>query len=253
MIEVKNLNKSFGDLHVLKDISFKAESNEIIAIIGPSGSGKTTLLRCLNLLEKPETGTINIDGDVINVETASEKTITEFRKNFSMVFQQFNLFANKTAKENIMSGLVTPRGVDKDKAEKIALKLLEQVGLLSFKDYYPSKLSGGQKQRIGIARALAVDPKIILFDEPTSALDPERVSDILSLIKETSKSNDNGTIIVTHEIGFANDIADTIIFMVDGKIIEMGPPSKVLRDPSEERTKQFLRETYKQAENLFVI
>lgn len=251
MIKIENIWKNFGSLEVLKGINMELKDKETVAIIGPSGSGKTTLLKCLNYLVRPDKGIITIGNLKIDAENTSKDQVIKLRKKSSMVFQQYNLFKNKTALENIMSGLVIPRGVDKTEAKKIALELLKEVGLEKFADYYPSQLSGGQQQRIGIARALAVNPEVILFDEPTSALDPELVSDVLATIERLSEK-DISMIIVTHEIGFAYDVADRVIFMADGIVVEEGTPEKVLKYPEEEKTKHFLKETKKQAQNLFV-
>lgn len=241
-IEIKNIHKSFGEDEILKGISLEVEKGQTIAILGPSGSGKTTFLRSINFLEPADKGTIKIGDKVVDVEQATKQDILDIRRKTSMVFQQYALFANKTALENITEGLIIPRKMDKNQADKIAQDLLARVGLADYADYYPAQLSGGQQQRIGIARALAVNPDIILFDEPTSALDPEKVGEVLNIIKEVA---DQGItmIIVTHEISFAYDVADKILFMEAGVVVEEGSPEKVLKNSKEPRTRKFLQQT----------
>lgn len=240
MIELKNLRKSFGNNEILKGIDLKVNQGETVALIGPSGSGKTTLLRCINFLEEADSGSLTIGSDSLDFETVSKQEVLDFRKKTSMVFQQYNLFANLTALENITEGLITARNWDKAEAEALASRLLKEVGLEGREGYYPSQLSGGQQQRVGIARAVALSPEVILFDEPTSALDPELISDILGLIKKLS---DEGItmIIVTHEISFARDVADQVIFMEEGVVVERGPAKEVIDNPKEERTIEFLQ------------
>ena len=239
MIKVENLHKSFGSLDVLKGVDLEISDGETVAIIGPSGSGKSTLLRCLNLLEVPEKGIVTIGRHTYDSEHLDKKTFLEIRRATAMVFQSYCLFENKTAIQNITLPLTKVRKVAASEAEKTAEELLERVGLLDRKDYYPSQLSGGQQQRIGIARALALDPDVILFDEPTSALDPELVQGVLDVIKRVAERNIT-TIIVTHEMAFARDVADRVIFMAGGEVVEEGEARQVITDPAEPRTRQFL-------------
>lgn len=240
MIEIKGLHKSFGNHEVLKGIDLKVEKGEVVVILGPSGSGKTTLLRCLNFLEQPDDGEITIGNTRVNCNHVSKKEILEIRRNTAMVFQLYNLFKNKTALENIMEGLVVARKIPREEAEKTSRQILAKVGLLEKWDAYPSQLSGGQQQRVGIARALALNPEAILFDEPTSALDPELVGEVLGVMKKVAREGLT-MIVVTHEISFARDIADRVIFIDGGVIVEQGPPAEILFHPREERTKQFLK------------
>ncbi len=239
MIKVENVRKSFGDNHVLNNISMHIKEGSTIAIIGPSGSGKSTFLRCLNRLEKPDSGTLFIDDEVFDLATLSKAKISDVRKKSAMVFQHYNLFANKTVIENITLALKIVKKMNKASANEIALELLDKVGLLDKKDAYPSTLSGGQKQRVAIARALALRPKLMLYDEPTSSLDPELVNEVLSLIKTIASENIT-SLIVTHEIQFARDVADHVVFIDGGEIIEEGSPSILFSQPKKERTKQFL-------------
>lgn len=239
MIKISNLHKSFHGVEVLKGINLDVKKGEVVAVIGPSGTGKSTLLRCMNFLEKPEKGIIEIEDLKVDVEKATKQQIHELRLNTSMVFQSYNLFKNKTALENIMEPLVIVKKMEKDKAKERALNILKQVGLEDKKDYYPSKLSGGQQQRVGIGRAMAVDPKIMLFDEPTSALDPELVGEVLEVIKKLAEQ-DTTMIIVTHEMRFAESAADKVIFMDGGNIVEQGTPEEVFNNPKNERTIKFL-------------
>lgn len=240
MLKLTNVHKSFGKTEVLKGISLNVEKGSVTAIIGPSGAGKTTLLRCINFLEKADTGLLDFDDIHIDLEKVSKKTMLEIRRKTAFVFQNYNLFANMTALENVMEGLVTSRKVPKAEAKDRAIKALEKVGLKDRADFYPSSLSGGQQQRVGIARALAVNPEVILFDEPTSALDPELTGEVLSVIKQLA-SEGTTMVIVTHEMSFARDTADKVIFMDKGKIIEEGKSSKIFTSPKEARTRQFLQ------------
>lgn len=240
MLKLTNVHKSFGKTEVLKGISLNVEKGSVTAIIGPSGAGKTTLLRCINFLEKADTGLLDFDDIHINLEKVSKKTMLEIRRKTAFVFQNYNLFANMTALENVMEGLVTARKVPKAEAKDRALKALEKVGLKDRADFYPSSLSGGQQQRVGIARALAVNPEVILFDEPTSALDPELTGEVLSVIKQLA-SEGTTMVIVTHEMSFARDTAEKVIFMDKGQIIEEGKSSKIFTSPKEARTRQFLQ------------
>lgn len=241
MIEITNLHKRFGNQQVLRGITLQIEKGKVLVIVGPSGSGKTTMLRCLNLLETPDQGAIRI-GDVrLDFASRPDKSlITRLRKQTGMVFQSYNLFPHLTALENVMEGPVTVKKESKDAARAKALTLLGKVGLADKADEYPYQLSGGQQQRIGIARALAMDPLVMLFDEPTSALDPELVGEVLKVMKELAKDGMT-MIVVTHEMGFAREVADEVIFMDQGVIVEQGSPQQLFTHPKEERTRQFLQ------------
>ena len=236
MIEVKNLSKSFGNLSVLNNISERIEDKEVVCIIGPSGSGKSTFLRCLNLLEKPDSGDIVLDGETI---TDSKINIDKVREKLGMVFQNFNLFPHKNTLENIALAPVKVKGMHKSDAENKAMELLKTVGLEDKAGVYPSALSGGQKQRVAIARALAMEPEIMLFDEPTSALDPEMVGEVLADMKNLAKKGMT-MVIVTHEMGFAREVADRVLFMDEGCIVEQGSPDDIFKNPQNQRTKEFL-------------
>lgn len=242
MIRVENMHKSFGNLHVLKGVDFSAETGEVIVIIGPSGMGKSTFLRCLNYIEKPEKGTIQINDVVLNAEKHTEKEVKALRKNTSMVFQNYNVFKNKTVLQNVMLPMTSVQKMSKEEAKEKALEYLKQVELLDKIDEYPSRLSGGQQQRVGIARAMAVNPNVILFDEPTSSLDPELVTGILDIIRKLAKEHNRTMIIVTHEMRFASEVADRVVFMDDGKIVEEGTPKEIFTNPKNPRTKQFLKQ-----------
>ena len=236
MITINNLHKSFGKVEVLKDIILHIEKGEIVAIIGPSGSGKSTALRCMNLLEEPTSGEIIFERQKINDKKVN---IDKVREKIGMVFQNFYLFPNMTVEENITLAPMKVKKISKEEATKKSQYLLERVGLLDKKNAYPAQLSGGQKQRIAIARALAMEPDMMLFDEPTSALDPEMVKEVLDVIKELA--NEGMTMaIVTHEMGFAKEVADKVIFIDEGKIIEADTPENVFNNPTNERTKEFL-------------
>lgn len=236
MIEVKNLSKSFGNLSVLNNISERIKDKEVVCIIGPSGSGKSTFLRCLNLLEKPDSGDIVLDGETI---TDSKINIDKVREKLGMVFQNFNLFPHKNTLENIALAPVKVKGMHKSDAENKAMELLKTVGLEDKAGVYPSALSGGQKQRVAIARALAMEPEIMLFDEPTSALDPEMVGEVLAVMKNLDKKGMT-MVIVTHEMGFAREVADRVLFMDEGCIVEQGSPDDIFKNPHNQRTKEFL-------------
>ena len=235
-VKVTNLQKSFKDLQVLKKIDIEVQEGEVVCVIGPSGSGKSTFLRCLNKLEEPTGGTVIIDGYNI---TDKKTDINKVRENIGMVFQQFNLFPNMTVKKNIMLAPIECKKMNKEQAEKTAIELLQKVGLSDKADVYPIQLSGGQQQRVAIARALAMNPDIMLFDEPTSALDPEMVGEVLNVIRELAKQGMT-MIIVTHEMGFAREVANRVIFMDEGYIVEEGDPKDVFGNPQNERTKLFL-------------
>ena len=235
-VVVRELYKSFGKLDVLKGISMEANEGDVICVIGPSGSGKSTFLRCLNMLEKPASGTVIVDGHEM---TNRHINLNKARRGIGMVFQQFNLFPHLTAKGNIMFAPVDLGIMRKKEAEVKAWDLLTRVGLADKADSYPWQLSGGQQQRIAIARSLAMNPNVMLFDEPTSALDPEMIGEVLNVIKELAASGMT-MIIVTHEMNFAREIADMVIFMEDGKILEQGVPTEVFQNPKEERTRKFL-------------
>ena len=234
MIEIKKLYKSYGDNEVLKGIDQTVSEAEVLCIVGPSGSGKSTMLRCINLLEVPTSGEVYIDGELV-----TSKNINEIRTKMGMVFQNFNLFPHMTVLENVTCAPINVKGVSKADAEAKAMELLTRVGLDNKANAYPRSLSGGQQQRVAIARALAMDPEIMLFDEPTSALDPEMVGEVLDVMKDLAKEG-LAMIVVTHEMGFAKEVADKVIFMDEGVIIEQGTPEEVLVNPSEERTKNFL-------------
>ncbi|WP_018757675.1 amino acid ABC transporter ATP-binding protein [Paenibacillus terrigena] len=240
MIQLTNITKSFGRHQVLNKIDLTVQKGEVVVILGPSGSGKTTLLRCVNYLEKPNDGEILIGDYRLNCKHASKKDIYQLRQKSAMVFQQYNLFKHKTALENVMEGLVVVKKLSKEEAKTRSIALLEKVGLGSKLDAYPSQLSGGQQQRVGIARALALEPEVILFDEPTSALDPELVGEVLAVIRKIAKEGIT-MIVVTHEMGFARDVANHVVFMDGGVIVEEGTPVELFNNPQEERTKQFLK------------
>ncbi|WP_404431838.1 amino acid ABC transporter ATP-binding protein [Sutcliffiella horikoshii] len=241
MISVQSLFKQFGDLEVLKGIDLNVEQGKVVVVIGPSGSGKTTLLRCLNILETPTSGKVEIDQQALDFsEKVSSNKIASFRRLTGMVFQSYNLFPHKTALQNVMEGPITVKKEAKAKVEERAKRLLEKVGLGDKLDFYPFQLSGGQQQRVGIARALAMEPKVMLFDEPTSALDPELVGEVLRVMKELAQEGMT-MVVVTHEMKFAKEVADEVIFMDDGKIVEKGTPADIFENPKTDRTKQFLR------------
>lgn len=237
MIEVKNLDKSYGKLHVLKGVSLNVQKGEKIAIIGPSGSGKSTFLRCLNLLETPDSGTINFEGTDI---TAKGTDINKIRQKMNMVFQHFNLFPHLTVLQNITLAPLTLKIQTKEEAEENAMKLLQLIGLKDKANSYPSSLSGSQKQRIAIVRSLAMKPDVILFDEPTSALDPEMVGEVLQLMKDLAHKGMT-MLVVTHEMAFAREVATRVLFMADGNIEEQGTPEEVFDNPKSERLRNFLK------------
>lgn len=236
LIQVNHLNKTFGQKEILKGITLEITQGEVMVVIGPSGSGKSTFLRCLNLLEEPTSGTILFDGQEI---TNKKTDIYQMREQMGMVFQQFNLFPNLTVLENILLAPTKVKKISRAEAEEKALVLLDKVGLVTKADEYPQSLSGGQQQRIAIARALAMEPKVMLFDEPTSALDPEMVGEVLSVMQELAKEGMT-MVIVTHEMGFAREVGDRVLFMDNGKIIEEGTPKELFEETKNERTRQFL-------------
>lgn len=236
MIRVEKLNKSFGDLHVLKDIDLKVNESDVVVLIGASGSGKSTLLRCLNFLEIKNSGNIIIEGEKIEKETHN---LNKVRERVGMVFQHFNLFPHKTVLENVIEAPIQVKKMRQSDAEEKGKELLNKVGLGDKNNEYPSKLSGGQKQRVAIARALAMNPDVMLFDEPTSALDPELVGEVLATMKELGEEGMT-MVVVTHEMGFAREVGDWVVYMHDGKIVETGKPSDIFDNPKEERTQAFL-------------
>ncbi len=236
MIEVKNLEKSFGKNHVLRGINETINEGEVVCIIGPSGSGKSTFLRCLNLLEQPTSGEVILDGEKIN---APDRDIDKIREKLGMVFQNFNLFPHMSVLDNITMAPIKVKGQERGEAEAEARRLLDVVGLLDKAEAYPSSLSGGQKQRVAIARALAMKPEIMLFDEPTSALDPEMVGEVLAVMKQLAEDGMT-MVIVTHEMGFAREVADRVLFIDGGVILEQGTPEEIFGNPQNERTQTFL-------------
>lgn len=249
MISVNGVHKFFGDLHVLQGVDLTIGSGEVCVIMGPSGSGKSTLLRCLNQLETISAGSIEIDGELLGYRRGTgskadqlyelpDKVIAEQRSHIGMVFQRFNLFPHKTACENVMEAPVHVAKRPKAQARAEALELLDRVGLADRAGHYPSELSGGQQQRVAIARALAMHPELMLFDEPTSALDPELVGEVLGVMQDLARSGMT-MVVVTHEVGFAREVADTVVFMDGGVVVEMGPPSQVIDEPQNPRTQEF--------------
>ena len=240
MIKVKHLSKKFGNLEVLKDINLDINEGEVVCIIGPSGSGKSTFLRCINQLERPTGGTVQYEGKNLLDKNCD---IRKFREEVGMVFQKFNLFPLKTVAQNVMMAPILTKHMNKEEAHAKALELLDKVGLKDKADVYPSTLSGGQQQRVAIARALAMEPKALLFDEPTSALDPELVGDVLDVMKSLAKEGMT-MIVVTHEMGFARDVADRVIFMADGYVVEEGRPDAIFTAPRERRTQTFLSRVF---------
>ena len=247
MIQIEHLSKSFQSNQVLNDLSFEIQSGEVVALIGSSGAGKSTLLRTLNFLEKADTGRITIDEFSLEIAAAKKEQIIQLRKQTAMVFQSFNLFRQKTALENVMEGLVVVKKIPVDQARKMAESQLEKVGLLERADYYPKHLSGGQQQRVAIARALAMQPELLLLDEPTSALDPELVGGVLATIQQAAKDGFT-MLLVSHEMNFVRKVADRVLFLEHGKIIEAGTAQEVFEHPKQERTKEFLAKYYHQNE-----
>jgi L-cystine transport system ATP-binding protein len=240
VLQVKNVHKAFGANEILKGVDLEVDKGDIVVILGPSGSGKTTLLRCIDFLERADQGTIRFDDIQTPMHTASKANIAKIRKKAGFVFQNYNLFANKTALQNVTEGLIVARKIPKDEAIARAEEALEQVGLSDRQDFYPTQLSGGQQQRVGIARAIAANPDVILFDEPTSALDPELVGEVLNVMKSLARKGAT-MVVVTHEMQFARDVATKVVFMDGGVVVEEGTPKEIFDHPKEERTIQFLR------------
>ena len=247
MLGVKNLHKSFGSNQVLKGIDFEVNEGEVIAIIGSSGSGKTTLLRCMAFLEQADDGIFTFDDLSKDIRKISKKEIKEIRMKMGFVFQNFNLFRNMTALQNVMEGLTIARKIPADKAKQISREMLEKVGMSDRANYYPDQLSGGQQQRVAIARALAANPEVILFDEPTSALDPELTGEVLDVMVKLAKEGTT-MVIVTHEMEFAKNVANRVIFMENGVVVEEGKASEILTNPKEEATRRFLRRILREDE-----
>ncbi len=239
MLEIKGLHKSFANTGVLKGIDFRVDKGEVVAVIGQSGSGKTTLLRCMSFLERADSGYMIFDNCSCDMTAVSKKEIRELRMHMGFVFQSFNLFSNMTVFQNVMEGLVTARGMDKEKARKKATEVLEKVGMINRAEFYPGELSGGQQQRVAIARSIAPDPEIILFDEPTSALDPELTGEVLDVMKTLAKEGTT-MVVVTHEMGFAKEVASRVVFMENGTVVEEGTAGEIFSAPKNERTRQFL-------------
>lgn len=240
MLKIENVHKSFGHNEILKGVDLSINQGDVVVILGPSGSGKTTLLRCINFLERADEGEATYGDVKVDLKSASRKDILQVRQKTAFVFQNYSLFHNKTALENVAEGLIVGRGIKKDEAYRISKAALDKVGLSEKYDAYPIQLSGGQQQRVGIARAVVLNPDIILFDEPTSALDPELVGEVLQVMKDIAKEGTT-MLVVTHEMGFAKDVASRVIFMDKGYIVEEGTPHDIFVQPKEERTKQFLR------------
>jgi len=244
IVQVSHLDKHFGPLHVLKDVSLSVEPREVVCVIGRSGSGKSTLLRCINFLEQPTQGRIEVDELIVNIERHrlsddQKQAIHHIRLRTGMVFQEFNLFPHLTVMGNLIEAPVTVKGMKKEDAVALAEKYLDKVGLMSKRDEYPARLSGGQKQRVAIARALTMQPEVMLFDEPTSALDPELIGEVLEVMKQLALEGTT-MLVVTHEMGFAREVADRVVYMDEGCIIEDGPPDQIFSNPTDPRTRQFL-------------
>ena len=242
MFTLSHVKKSFGDNPVLRDVSIKVNDGDVVAVLGPSGSGKTTLLRAASYLTRADGGTVELDGEIFPLNKISRRDLLRYRRKTGFVFQNFNLFANKTVLQNVTAGLTIARKMPRDEAEAIAIDALKRVGMLDRKDYYPSKLSGGQQQRVAIARAIAPKPSVLFFDEPTSALDPQLTGEVLNVMKSLA---DDGTtmIVVTHEMEFARRVANRVIFMEGGLIVEQNTPDRIFTSPEKQRTAEFLRGT----------
>ena len=239
ILEAKGIKKSFGKAEILKGLDLSIDKGDVVAILGRSGSGKTTLLRCLDFLEKADEGKLIFDGVEYDLKTITKKQIRELRLKTGFVFQSYNLFSNMTALENVMEGLVTARKINKKEALETSLSMLEKVGMLEWKDHYPIQLSGGQQQRAAIARALATKPEVIYFDEPTSALDPELTGEVLTVMKKLAEDGMT-MIVVTHEMGFARRVANRVVFMEEGRVLEEGDPETIFTSPKEKRTQEFI-------------
>ncbi len=240
MVQARNITKSFQTQVVLRGVDLSVEKGDVVAILGPSGSGKTTLLRCLNFLETADGGTLEFDGETFRMGHVSRKDIARLRKKTAFVFQNYNLFSNKTALQNVTEGLIVGRGMDREQAREIGRRALDKVGLSDRYDYFPHQLSGGQQQRVGIARALATDPEIIYFDEPTSALDPELIGEVLTVMKQLAEEGMT-MLVVTHEMGFARNVSNKVVFMEDGRVLEQAGSREFFDNPREERIRAFLR------------
>ncbi len=248
VLEIKDIHKSFGNHSILKGVDLVVNQGDVVAVLGPSGSGKTTLLRCINFLEKADQGQMVFDGKSYDLSNMNAKDIRDIRQKTGFVFQNYNLFSNKTVLQNVTLGLTSARKMNKKDAEKIALEMLEKVGMVDRADRYPIQLSGGQQQRVAIARALAFQPEIIYFDEPTSALDPELIGEVLNVMRDLAKEGMT-MIVVTHEMSFAKDVSNHVIFMDGGKIIEEGSSKEFFEHPKQERTREFLRVESTHGEN----
>ncbi|RKM60438.1 amino acid ABC transporter ATP-binding protein [Butyrivibrio sp. CB08] len=242
LLEVKNIQKAFGENGVLKGIDLTVEKGDVVSVLGPSGSGKTTLLRCINFLEKADGGSLSFEGKEYDLSRITKAEIADIRKKTGFVFQNYNLFANKTVLGNVTLGLTSARKVAKAEAESKAKEVLAKVGMAEFADYYPSQLSGGQQQRVAIARALATDPSILYFDEPTSALDPQLTAEVLEVMRELAREGMT-MIVVTHEISFAKEVSTHVMFMADGNVVEEGTALEFFENPRMDRTREFLRLT----------
>ena len=241
MLRIEHLRKSFGDNEIIREFNLEISRGDVTVLLGPSGSGKTTTLRCIDFLERADSGTLSFEGErAVSLHSASKREIREVRKRIGFVFQNHNLFNNKTALENVTEGLIAARKIPAEEAVKIGREALRKVGLSDREDYYQSQLSGGQQQRVGIARAFAAKPDVILFDEPTSALDPELTGEVLDVMKNLAREGST-MLVVTHEMSFAQDVANRVVFMDKGVIVEQGPPEEIFSRPKEERTRQFLK------------
>ncbi|MDT2597162.1 amino acid ABC transporter ATP-binding protein [Enterococcus dongliensis] len=250
MLKVKNIRKHFYQQEILNNVSLNVNKGDVVVILGPSGSGKTTFLRCLNGLERADAGTLEINQQEFDLAKIKNKEMLQIRRKTAFVFQHYNLFANKTALENVSEGLIIARKIPKQEALKLSKAAIEKVGLGAYEDYYPHELSGGQQQRIGIARAIALKPEVILFDEPTSALDPELIGDVLQVMRQLAEEGVT-MVVVTHEMSFARDVANHVMFMDQGQIVEEGSPSEFFTQPKEERTRRFLQRILPEATSEF--
>ena len=240
LLEIKNIRKNFDDKEVLRGVSFNVNKGDVVSILGPSGSGKTTLLRCINFLEKADSGLMEFDGQMYDLKDMSKKEITGIQKQTGFVFQDYNLFQNKNVLDNVTLGLTSARKIPKDQAVRTAMDMLSRVGMEDYAKQYPSQLSGGQQQRVAIARALATDPKIIYFDEPTSALDPQLTGEVLTVMRQLAEDGMT-MLVVTHEMSFAREVSNKVIFMDGGVVVEQGVPDEFFSNAKEERTREFLR------------